>query len=147
LDERVGTHNRPVDVRLGSEIDNRVDFVLLDGRGHRVCIADIASHKPVAGIVLHIKQVIRVAGVSEFVVYQDVIVRVLAQQVVYEIRPNETGAAGDHDVSHAVTPMSDEKSANRQNRLVRGLAELPICRIKQAVSLAANARLAVVAKD
>ena len=101
LDEGVRVHDRAVDVRLGREVDDRVDLVRLQRLSHRLCVADVALHEGVARIVVDVQQVVQVAGVGQLVVDQDAIVGVLVQHVADEVRPDEPGAAGDHQVLHS----------------------------------------------
>jgi hypothetical protein len=94
-DERVGLGDRAVDVRLGGEVDDRVDAV--QRAGHRVGVLDPRVDE------LHVqaREVLAATGVGELVEHDD-LVAVLGQAQPDEVRADEPGAAADQEL-HAAT--------------------------------------------
>ena len=94
--KRLRVVDRAVDVRLGSEVHDRVDAAgRIDGRADRGRVADAALHEAVARIVGNRREVLQVAGVGELVVDDDLPVGVLGEHASHEGRADEPGAAAD----------------------------------------------------
>src|SRR5436305_4605528 len=88
-DELRRAEDRTVDVRLGREVDDRVDAV---GRaGDRIGIRDVAVHE----LVLDPFEVRAVPGVGQLV--EDDHLVAARSEAACEVRPDEAGAAGDED--------------------------------------------------
>ena len=97
LDEVGGADDRPVDVRLGGEVDQDV---VAGQRGVEVGRrADVAAHEAVPGAVGDRRQVGQVAGVGQLVEHRDLGAgerRVgVRQQLADVVRADEAGSAGD----------------------------------------------------
>ena len=94
-DERVGLGDRAIDVRLGGEVDHRVDAV--DRLGDRVGVLDRAVHEG----VLDVLEVLAPPGVGQLVEDDDLVAAV-AHAHAHEVRADEAGAATDQEL-HAGT--------------------------------------------
>ena len=88
-DELRRPEDRPVDVRLGGEVDDRVAVLRRAGDGVRV--GDVAMVE----LVLDAFEVGAVAGVGELVEHHDVLAAL--GQAPGEVRADEARAAGDED--------------------------------------------------
>src|SRR5581483_7126544 len=104
-DELGGTEDRPVDVRLRREVDDRVAAA---GRTRdRVRIGDVA----LVELVLDVFEVGAVAGVRELVEDDDLVAG--RGEPPREVRADEAGAAGDED-PHAESLARQARSPSRQ---------------------------------
>ena len=111
LQEREGAHDvgagegegvldAAVHVALGGQVDDAIDVLLLHQLVEGVEVADVHADKLVVRALLDVLQVGQVAGVSEFVEVDDVVVRVLRDEEADDMRTDEAGAASDDDVFH-----------------------------------------------
>ena len=117
-DELRRTENRPVDVRLGGEVDDRVAVLRRTGDGIR--IGDVAVMK----LVLDAFEVGPAAGVGELVEDHDVLATI--GEAPGEVRPDEARAAGDENAHRyrvltaaPGTPGGPRASAGARARLAR----------------------------
>jgi hypothetical protein len=94
-EEAAGVEDGEAVVRLGGEVDDRVDALLGEEPLGGVKVADVADREPDAELV----EVARIAGVGELVECDDVVVRMALEPPADEIRADEPGAAGDEDRS------------------------------------------------
>ncbi len=90
--------DRPVYMRLGGQMDHRIDSIFSEKQLHLIGIGDVGLHESVVGLVLYIRQVFEVAGVGEFIHIYDVIIRIFIYEKPHHVRANKTGATGNHDV-------------------------------------------------
>ena len=74
-EETAGVEDGEAVVRLGGEVDDRVDALLGEQPLGRVEVADVADREPDAELV----EVARIAGVGELVECDDVVVRMVAR--------------------------------------------------------------------
>lgn len=74
-------------------------MVLFHQGEHRIEVADVFLHERVVGLVLDVVQVSQVAGVGQLVEVDDVVVGVLVDEQADYMAADETGTAGDYDVS------------------------------------------------
>ncbi len=96
--ELFGGHQRPVDVRLGREVDDDVGG-FDQGGGHRG-VRDVAVDERVPRVAHEIAQRLHAPGVRELVQVGDAPVGMLRQRVPDEVAADEAGAAGDEHVGH-----------------------------------------------
>ena len=82
-------------VRLGSEVDDRVELLLAQHALGELAVADVSFDED--DPVVHVLEACSVARVGEQVEDDDVIVRVPLEPVADEVRADEPGAAGDED--------------------------------------------------
>ena len=84
-------------VRLGGEVHDDVDTVLLQVAGDLVGVADVGldERHPIEAV-----DVLPHPGVGQHVESDDVIVRVLVTPVADEVRADEPGRTGDEDRAH-----------------------------------------------
>ncbi len=87
-DERLGTGDRPIHVRLGGKVDDRV--AVGDRVGHRRGVLDRPVHEP--DLVDHVVQVLAPPGVGQLVQH-GYLVAVLTEAQANERRADEPGAA------------------------------------------------------
>ena len=80
-------------VRLGGEVDDDLDLVLAEDVFDDVEIGDVGLDERNVGAF----EIRPVSGVGQKVERDDAVVRVLPEPVVDEVRPDETGRAGDED--------------------------------------------------
>jgi hypothetical protein len=99
--ERVGLGDRPVHVRFGGEVDDRVDAP--DHGGDGVGVLDRAEAEFKARIRLEVAQAFAPAGIGELVEHDDLVV-VLAQAHANEVRADEARPAADQQ-PHAWAPL------------------------------------------
>ena len=95
LDERKRVEEGPVDVRLGREVDDRIDAAcqLVD----EAVVADVALDEPVAPLSLELGEVGRVARVRELVEHRDLYLRPCRAQKAHEVGPDEARAPSDKE--------------------------------------------------
>jgi hypothetical protein len=104
--------DRPVDVRLGGEVDDRARPVFRQQRTDGAGIADIAAHEQVPFIAGKRRQASHVAGVRELVEIDERLA-VLREPVEDEIGADESGAAGDED-HEAISAKTAASLASRR---------------------------------
>ena len=80
-------------VRLGGEVDDRVDLLATEGLFGRVGVADIPPDED--DPVLDVGQVGSVAGVGEDVIDDHMVLGMLLHPVAGEVGPDETGTSRD----------------------------------------------------
>ena len=94
-----GVFDRSVDVTLGGQMDNAVDLVLLHQRQDGIEIANIGFDKHIVGFVFDVFQVGQVAGIGQLIEIYNVIIGILVDKKAHYMRANETGTAGNDDIS------------------------------------------------
>ena len=117
LEERVGLHQRAVDVGLRGEVDDGVDPAA--GVAHDLAVADVALEKRVARVVLEIGQVGGIPRVGQLVEIDDAVVRVRRQDVADEVGADEAASAGDQQL-HRSTLASRPRSLRRHSPTATG---------------------------
>ena len=115
LEEGVRMHDGAAVVRFGSEVDNDVDPVRLEGLERKVVVADVAAHEHVSlGLGRrHVGQVRQVGCVGQQVVVDDPVVRMVAQPIAHEVGADESGTAGDENCRHAQNVQNVRKRRER----------------------------------
>ncbi len=86
-----------VHVALGGKVYDAVYLMLAQGVCHCLCVADVGVHEAVVRCLLHVAQVLEVAGVGEFVEVYDVVAGVSVHEAPHHVRAYEAGAPGDKD--------------------------------------------------
>ena len=94
VDERLRAVDRPIDVRLGSEIQDGVRPRVGEHARHDVAIGDVALDERHARILQRPLEIQQAAGVRQLVDDDDAMGRVI-ERVLNEVRADEAGAAGD----------------------------------------------------
>jgi uncharacterized protein YidB (DUF937 family) len=87
-------------MRLGGEMDDRIDGVFDQGFPDQGTIADVPADESVPVGIGQVLQVFQAAGVGQGVQGDDVHARLGPQQVANEIRADETSAPGDEHILH-----------------------------------------------
>jgi hypothetical protein len=59
-------------------------------------VADITLDKCIAGVILEMAQVVKVARIGKLVINNDPIIGISLQQISYKVRADETCSPGDH---------------------------------------------------
>ena len=95
-EEATGVDDGVAVVRLGREVHDDVDGVVVQRALGQLLVADVALHE--GELALDGGQVVAVAGVGEQVVDDHLVARVVGQPVVHEVRADEPGAAGDEEL-------------------------------------------------
>ena len=93
--EGEGVADRTVHMALGRQVDDAFDLVLPHQRHDSLEVADVAPHEGVVGTLPDIAQVFQVAGIGQLVEVDDAAVGVLRNEEPYDVRADESGAAGD----------------------------------------------------
>ncbi len=88
--------DRAVHMRLRGEVHDRRRLVLFKQRRDQSGVVDIAVHEGVRGVLLHGRQVFRVAGVGQLVQIDDV-ERSLLQRFKHKVGADKTGAASNEN--------------------------------------------------
>src|SRR5439155_18975666 len=91
--ELAGAVDRSVDVRLGGQVEDDVGTHVGERSSHAVPVANVALKEAVARAICDVRQVVEVAGVGQPIVNDDVRIGFDVEQVVNEVRADETGAA------------------------------------------------------
>ena len=78
---------------FGSEVDNSTRAMFSQNTCDQGAVANIAWYEEMAGVALHIGEVVQVACVGEFIEVDDWLVTT-RQPVQYEVGTDKTGAAG-----------------------------------------------------
>ena len=102
--------DREAVVRLGREVDDGVDPLLAKRLLGELAVADVSLHED--DPVLDRREALPVAGVGQQVVGDDVVVRMLLEPVVDEVRADEAGRAGD-EKSHGQRLASELRRDTR----------------------------------
>jgi hypothetical protein len=97
LDEGVRTVNGPIDVRLGSEMHDGIDFLTTQQLLDQLAIANISADEAELGPAHRRFEICRVACVRERIQDDQRIARMLPKPMVNEVGANEAGAAGDEE--------------------------------------------------
>ena len=88
-----------IHMAFGSQMDDAVHPVLLHELAHAVEVANVGLDKGVVRPVFHILQIGQIACISQLVHVDDVIIGILVDKQPHHMRPDETGPAGDDDVT------------------------------------------------
>ncbi len=91
--------DRSVDMTLGSEMDDAVDFVLRDDAAHLVEVSDVGFDEGIVGFVLDILQIGEVAGIGKFVEVDDMVVVVFVYEQADNMASDETSTTGDENIT------------------------------------------------
>ncbi len=84
-------------------MDYAVDMMVGYDVAHGVEIGNVGADECIVGGVLYVSEVGEVSGVCEFVEIHDVVIRILVDEQAHNVRADESGAAGDEDVTfHSV---------------------------------------------
>ena len=100
VDERTRPVDRPVDVRLGGEVDHGGGPVLAKYRLYRLGIGDVAAHEGVARVRLDVAQVREAAGIGQLV-EDDHAGLGTGERQPDEITADEARPAGDEPAVHS----------------------------------------------
>mmetsp|Transcript_20761 Transcript_20761/g.44959 ORF Transcript_20761/g.44959 Transcript_20761/m.44959 type:complete len:226 (+) Transcript_20761:539-1216(+) len=98
LSKRKGVAKRVVDVRLSCKVHNGVDSFFPEHIGNQVRRRNVTLDEFEVWQVKQLFQVCQTGAVIEIVVHYDVVVRVLLAEQNGDMRSNETGATGHHNV-------------------------------------------------
>ncbi len=124
LDERGGAVDRPVDVRLGGEVDDRARPVLAQQRGHERGVADVAAHEDMPAVLRERREVAEVACVREQVEIDDGLAG-RGKPIEHEVGADEAGAAG-HEDHGCLRRDAGSDPAGRNGRFYQRGGRLPV---------------------
>ena len=88
---------------LSSKMDDAVHMLVLHQLQHTLKVANVHADKLVVGLVLDILQVGEVAGIGQLVEINDFILRILVDKEPDNMAADESGTAGDDDVSFHIS--------------------------------------------
>ena len=74
-------------------------MVLLHQFANLLEIADVRLDKRIVRLIFDVFQVCQVSGVGQFVEVDDPVIRVFVDKQPYDVRTNETGTAGNDNIS------------------------------------------------
>ena len=86
--------DRAVNVRLGRQVDDSVNLLILHQLVESLEIADVHLHELVVRLVLYILEVGEVTCIGKLVEVDDVVLRILVDKKAYHMAADETGTAG-----------------------------------------------------
>lgn len=95
MHEGIGGEDAAVDVRLGGEIDDSVDVVLLENAADGATVGDVGALEAIVLLVVDGQQIVTVAGVSQLIQHDDVVVGIGLDHIAREGAADEPRCAGD----------------------------------------------------
>src|SRR5690606_10389542 len=110
----VRTRNRAVHVRLGREMNNRVDRIALEQGLEQARITDVAMHEDTPFAVYARSDVFPVAGVGQRIQHHNAGGRPTLARKVDEITADETSAPRHQNVFHYLISPITSRSSTRQ---------------------------------
>ena len=116
-EEASGIDHRETVVRLGGEVDDDVDPLVLEHFTCELGVADVALHEGDPGS--HVVEACAIPCVREQVVDDDPVVGVALEPVVDEVRADEAGPAGNENPHPAPEPID---SARQRGDVASGAA-------------------------
>ena len=90
--------DRAVDVALGSQMNNAVDFMFADDLAHSIKVGDVGAHEGVVGSILDVAQVGQISGVCQLVEVDDIVVWIFVDKQPHHVRSDESGTAGYENI-------------------------------------------------
>ena len=99
FDERLGVIDRPIDMRFGREVHDRVGTRIREGAGHGAGVRDVGAHERRARVFERLLQVEQAARVRQLVDNDDAMGG-FGERVVDEIGSDEAGSPGDKERRH-----------------------------------------------
>src|SRR6266480_3568412 len=100
INERIGTVNRAVHVRLGGEMHDRVDAFPLDDVAHRVTVANVALHERELLVVCHGLETRQIAGIGQSVQPDDLVAWMMLRPELDKVAANESRRARNEHSTH-----------------------------------------------
>ena len=91
--------DRAVNMALGSQMDYTVNMVFLHELLYSVEVADVCLHERVVRLVLNVLEVSQIAGISQLVEVDDVILWIFVYEQSYYMTANESSSAGYYYVA------------------------------------------------
>ena len=102
----VGEGERVLDgtvyMTLCSQMDDAVHMVLLHQCLDGIAVADVSLYKRVVGLIFYIFEVGQVAGISQFVEIDDMVVGVFVDKESDYMTADEAGSAGNDDIAFEI---------------------------------------------
>ena len=102
LDKDLGVLDGTVHMALSGKVDDIIEVVLCKQALHQLLVADVALHEHMAGVALHILQVLQIARVGQLIQVDQQDLGVLLEHIVDKVGADKTGAAGDQIFFHKV---------------------------------------------
>jgi hypothetical protein len=99
LDEIRRPADGAIDMRFGSEMHHRIRLMFMEDTRYFRGIADIDLLETITGIVRHRGQGLQIPRVGQLV-YIDDTASGIVDELAYDSRADESGAAGDEDFVH-----------------------------------------------
>lgn len=89
-----------VHVTLGRKVDDAINLLVLHQLVEGIEVADVHLDELVVRLVLDVLEVSEVAGISQLVEVDDVVLGVFVHEEAHYVRANETGTTGDNYIFH-----------------------------------------------
>ena len=87
-------------MRLGGQMDETVELMLLEQLHNEVLVGDVALDEMVVGLAVNVGQILQVAGISQVVEVEDFVLGVLVHEEPHDVGSDKAGAAGDEYFFH-----------------------------------------------
>lgn len=87
-----------IDVALGGEVDYSVNMLVLHQLVKCLEIANIHLDEPVVRLVLDVLEIGKVSRIGQLVKIDDVVLGIFVHKQPHDVRSDEPGPAGDHDI-------------------------------------------------
>ena len=112
LDKDLGVLDGTVHMALSGKVDDIIEIVLCKQAFHQLLVADVALHEHMAGVALHVLQVLQIAGIGQLIQVDQADILVFFQHIVDKVGANKTGTAGNKISFHLFTIPIIEKVLN-----------------------------------
>jgi hypothetical protein len=100
LDKDLRVLDGAVHMALSGKVDDIIEIVLCKQALHQFLVADVALHEHMAGVALHVLQVLQIAGIGQLIQVDQQDLGVLLEHIVNKVGADKTGAAGDQIFFH-----------------------------------------------
>ena len=91
-----------VHMRLGSQMDNAVKPFFFKKLVDERSIHDVTFHEVIIGFLVHIRQILQIAGIGQFIQIINLIIRIFVHKEAYHMTSYKAGAASDQDFFHLI---------------------------------------------
>ena len=111
LQQAQGTHNigtgkgkgildGTVNVRLGCQVNDTVDLLVLHKLVEGIKIADVHPDKLIVRLILNILEVCQITRIGQFIQVDDVVLGILVDKESYNVGADEACTTSDNDIFH-----------------------------------------------
>src|ERR1700753_2910530 len=86
-----------------SKMNNSVKFVFIEQLSGALLVHNVCFFKNIVWCRLHVTKIFKISGISERINIHHPVFRIFLYKKTYNMRTNESGAAGDHDIFFKVS--------------------------------------------